>query len=149
MKKFNKQIKIPPKILSLTLFIIGIIIIGVVSCEPKQEVIGQQKIVEQQKIKVINYIILREWKPNKNSKAIGMEILIAKEDVSKESIISLTKSIGKNSKTVIIKIYQDKKAWEEEKADIYGEAFYEGYLGSYTKSLINTGVFTGFYGIIN
>ena len=131
----------------LLLLIVALILIVIIAgCGNKKEETAprpeQTKEAEEQ-IEVINYVVLREWKPNEDPKAIGMEILIAEEDVSKENIVNLVRSIGKDSKKALIKIYQDKEAWEGEKTGIYGEIYDKGYLVFYVKNLTDTGAYSG------
>jgi len=128
----------------LWLIIASVLIVIIAGCgNEKEETAPEETEEAEEQINVISYVVLREWKPDKDNKAIGMEILIAEEDVSKENIIDLVRSIVKDSKKALIKIYQDKEAWEGEKTGIYGEIYDKGYLVFYVKNLTDTGAYSG------
>ena len=99
-----------------------------------------QELVE---LKIIDYAVLRKWNPDDDSKAIGMEILISEDDASKENIINLIKSIGSKSEKVLVKVYQNKEAWEQEKSGDYGKEYNRGYLVYYVKNLTDSGAYRG------
>jgi hypothetical protein len=93
---------------------------------------------------VIGFDKLREWNPDDDTQAIGLEILISKEDVTKEGIIKLVKSITSNTQKAVVKIYQNKQAWNEEQSGNYTSVFNEGYLAFCVKNLTNSGAYRGF-----
>ncbi len=93
---------------------------------------------------VINFDKLREWNPNDDSQAIGLEILVSKDDVTEESIINLVKSITSNTQKSVVKIYQNRQAWEEEQSGNYTDVYNQDYLAVYVKNLSDSGAYRGF-----
>lgn len=106
---------------------------------------GNKELDPQSQIKAtVVYDVLRSWNPDSDPNAIGMEILINPDDVSKENIVNLVQKIADNKSKAVIKIYQDKKAWQGEQKGVYGDIFDAGYLVFYVKNTTGSGAYRGF-----
>lgn len=136
----------------LSLYFIGAIIVffilvGITAnpVEQKTEAVQQTILTDKQTVETtIIFDKLREWNPNNDPQAIGLEILVFKEDVTKENIIKLVESITSGAQKAIVKVYQNRQAWEEEQSGNYTDVYNEGYLAFYVKNLTNNGAYGGF-----
>lgn len=93
---------------------------------------------------VISYSVLREWNPDNDPSALGLEILISEEDARPVNITNLVRNLSGGREKVVIKVYQDKKAWEESEVGEYTDVFNKGYLAFYVKNLTGSGAYRGF-----
>jgi hypothetical protein len=91
----------------------------------------------------INFDKLREWYPDNDLSAIGLEILVSRDDVTKENIIKLAESISSKTQKAVVKFYQSKEAWAEEKSGSYTEVYDQDYLAFYVKNLTGKGAYNG------
>lgn len=91
----------------------------------------------------IDYSILREWNPDDDPQAVGLEILINENDATKENIENLVKSLSDNARKAAIKVFQSRQAWQEEQSGDYTDAYDSGYLAYYMKNLTGSGAFQG------
>lgn len=116
-----------------------------------QEVVAQAQVdqvvsepEEETSPKIISFETLREWDPDQEPEAIGLEILINKDQATEENIVALVRDIAGDKQKAFIKVYQDKQAWDEEKTGDYTEASKSGYLAIYVKNITNNGAYRGF-----
>ncbi|TVR34077.1 MAG: hypothetical protein EA390_03415 [Balneolaceae bacterium] len=101
---FMKHMKII-KALTVKLCFGIIFLMLIVGCgEKDQQQAGQ---VKEPAEPPIDYTILREWNPDEDPKAIGLEILISKDDSTKENIENLVKSLSHSAGEAAIKVYQN------------------------------------------
>ncbi|MBF05441.1 hypothetical protein CL644_01910 [bacterium] len=82
---------------------------------------------------IIQYEVLRNWQPNKDSNAIGLEILIKPSDLSEKNIVDLAKEFSNRSNTVVVKVYTSKEAWDAGKSEDYSSVWKGGYIAFYMK----------------
>ena len=66
------------------------------------------------------------------------------DDVTEESIIKLVESITSNTQKAVVKIYQNRQAWEEEQSGNYTDVYNQDYLVFYVKNLTDSGAYRGF-----
>ena len=139
-------------------FIVLFVLIAIITEPTEEEATRKETTVEQEKEAeekevdpkeeaervVTDYSILREWNPDNDSDALGLEILISEKDVSKENITNLIKDIAGTKGKVNIKVYQSKEAWDEEKSGEYTEEYDRGYLAFYIKNKTDSGAYRGF-----
>lgn len=91
----------------------------------------------------IDHSILREWNPDDDPQAVGLEILISENDATKENIENLIKTLSDNDSKAAIKVFQSRQAWQEEQSGDYTDAYDSGYLAYYVKNLTGSGAFQG------
>lgn len=91
----------------------------------------------------IDYTILREWNPDDDPQAVGLEILISENEATKENIENLVKSLSDNVRKAAIKVFQSRQAWQEEQSGEFTDAYDSGYLAYYVKNLTGSGAFQG------
>jgi len=82
---------------------------------------------------VIAYEVLRSWSPDNND--IRMELLINESDATEDNIVTLVNFLSSDAERALIMIYQDKRAWDDEKSSIYSDKYDRGYLVCYIKNL--------------
>lgn len=106
---------------------------------------GKTNKVTSDKNEKIPYKTLREWNPNKNSNAIGLDILIDKKYASKDQIKELLNEIVGNNELANILIFTSKKAWIEvnESSKPTNESL-ENYIAFYVKNETGEGAYRGF-----
>jgi hypothetical protein len=121
----------------------GLVVLIVVSLnsaqEKGQEALERTEVTQQEKVNLIPYTVLREWNPDKDPKAVGLEIAISPDDVTTENVVALVKDLSKNTETAFIGVYDSKEAWQAGQNEIYGTVYKNGYIGMLTKrgSVIN------------
>ncbi len=96
-----------------------------------------------QEAEVIDFSVLREWNPDNDSQALGLEILVSESDATEENIVNLIRSLSTETQKSVIKVYQDRQAWEEEQSGEYTSAYDRGYLAFYVKNLTDSGAYRG------
>ena len=113
-------------------------------CAPIQTDIA--KTAEPQKeeipLQVIEHTVLRDWKPNKDYRGLGLEILVG-EEATEEELIALIKKLARGREHVHIRVYSSQEAYRQEQRQTYGEAYKRGYLLFYVKNLSGRGPFDG------
>lgn len=120
------------------------LIVGCGEEEQQQaEQVEEEITVEEPAEPPIEYTILREWNPDEDPRAIGLEILINEEDATKENIENLVKSLSHSAGKAAIKVFQNQQAWEEERSGDYTDVYDSGYLAYYVKNLTGSGAFQG------
>lgn len=93
----------------------------------------------------IAFTILREWKPDEEQDAIGMDILIDQKDATQENVIALFSQIASSDvQKAVILVFTTKNAWEESQR---GKGFTSDYKKSYIayciKNTTSKGLFRG------
>ena len=92
----------------------------------------------------IEYDILREWNPDNEGDAIGLDILLSPKDVNEETIKEIVQQIVGDKKKAMIKVYQSKKAYSEETTGNYSDEYKKGYVAFYVKNLTGDGAYQDF-----
>lgn len=87
------------------------------------------------------HTILNEFKQRNNDSEIVLEVLVKERESTKEDIMNLVKHlvITNDVQNIVIEIYQDIRAWEENKTEEHTEVFYWGYLAKYVKKTMSNG----------
>ncbi len=106
---------------------------------PKTEESQQE---EEIPLQVIDYTILRDWKPNKDYRGLGLEILVG-EEATEEELVALIKKLARGREHVTVRVYSSQEAYRQEQRQTYGEAYKRGYLLFYVKNLSGSGRFDG------
>ncbi|MCK5412829.1 MAG: hypothetical protein KAI57_00455 [Candidatus Pacebacteria bacterium] len=150
MSKGKTILKIICGLVILTLvFFFGLIALTLIDPNlDDNSALNQEKIYEESENQIINSVInfdkLREWNPDDDIHAIGLEILVSKDDVTEENIVKLAESIASNTQKAVVKIYQNRQAWEEEQSRNYTDVYNQDYLAFYVKNLTNSNAYRGF-----
>ena len=97
---------------------------------------------EEIPLQVIDYTVLRDWKPNKDYRGLGLEILVG-EEATEEELVALIKKLARGREHVTIRVYSSQEAYRQEQRQTYGEAYKRGYLLFYVKNLSGRGPFDG------
>lgn len=108
-----------------------------------EQIIEEELSVQEPVEPPIDYSIFREWNPDDDPQAVGLEILISENDATKENIENLVKSLSNNVRKTAIKVFQSRQAWEEEQSGDYTDAYDSGYLVYYVKNVSGSGAFQG------
>lgn len=95
---------------------------------------------------MFNYDILEKWFPDKDTKGIGLTILLLDEidNINKEDLIDFVNKMGKNKPKVSIKVYSDIEAYNEDKNNTYTDKHKEGLIFVSVKNKTDIGAFQGF-----
>jgi hypothetical protein len=91
---------------------------------------------------VIEYSVLRDWKPNKDYRGLGLEILVG-DEAKEEELVALIKNLAAGREHVNIRVYSSQEAYRQEQRQTYGDAYQSGYLLFYIKNLTGRGPFDG------
>ena len=97
---------------------------------------------EEIPLQVIEHTVLRDWKPNKDYRGLGLEILVG-EEATEEELVALIKKLAAGREHVNIRVYSSQEAYRQEQRQTYGEAYKRGYLLFYVKNLSGRGPFDG------
>jgi len=97
---------------------------------------------EEIPLQVIEHSVLRDWKPNKDYRGLGLEILVS-EEATEEELVALIKNLAAGREHVHIRIYSSQEAYRQEQRQTYGEAYKRGHLLFYVKNLSGAGPFEG------
>jgi hypothetical protein len=97
---------------------------------------------EEIPLQVIEYSVLRDWKPNKDYLGLGLEILVG-EEATEEELVALIKNLAGRREHVNIRVYSSQEAYRQEQRQSYGDAYKRGYLLFYVKNLSGRGPFDG------
>ncbi|WP_192820615.1 hypothetical protein [Rufibacter sp. LB8] len=94
----------------------------------------------------ISYEVLRQWNPNNDNDAIGLDILIDKKDATKENILILINQIaGNNVDKANILIFTTKNAWKEgQRGSNFTNDYKKSYIAFYVKNNTGDGAYSGF-----
>ena len=113
--------------------------------DPKQTNISDT--VEPQEkensLQVIEHSVLRDWKPNRDYRGLGLEILVS-DEATEEELIELIQTLAGRREHVNIRVYSSNEAYRQEQRQSYGDAYKRGYLLFYIKNLTGRGPFDGF-----
>ncbi len=93
-------------------------------------------------VQVIEYSVLRDWKPNKDYRGLGLEVLVG-EEATEEELVALIKKLARGREHVNIRVYSSQEAYRQEQRQTYGDAYKRGYLLFYIKNLTGRGPFDG------
>ncbi len=93
-------------------------------------------------VQVIEHSVLRDWKPNKDYRGLGLEILVNEEATAQE-LVALIKKLAGKREHVNIRVYGSQEAYRQEQRQTYGDAYQNGYLLFYVKNLTGRGPFDG------
>lgn len=133
---------------NLSLYFLGATMVSFILFGIVTESAQQTPIINDQFVKisepVIDFEKIREWNPDNDPDAIGLEILISENEATMENIIKLVESITATAKKAVVKIYQNRLAWEEEQTGNYTDIYNEGYLVFYVKNLTDSGLYRDF-----
>ena len=97
---------------------------------------------EEIPVQVIGHSVFRDWKPNKDYRGLGLEILVS-EEATEEELIELIQTLAAGRTHVNIRVYSSKEAYRQEQRQIYGDAYKSGYLLFYIKNFSGRGPFDG------
>jgi hypothetical protein len=97
---------------------------------------------EEIPLQVIDYTVLRDWKPNKDYRGLGLEILVG-EEATEEELVALIRNLARGREHVHIRVYSSQEAYRQEQRQTYGDAYKRGYLLFYVKNLSGSGRFDG------
>ncbi|MCC5942723.1 MAG: hypothetical protein JJU37_14370 [Balneolaceae bacterium] len=122
----------------------GILVINC-SREPDAEPI--QEAVIPYDIDTIDFTVLRQWRPNDNPAALGLEVLIGEEGAVYENIIQMVRELGSNAQISLIRVFQDEQAWRESRTSNFTEIYDRGYLAFYIKNRTGSGAYSGLHEI--
>lgn len=102
--------------------------------------------VKRNEIETIKYEVLREWQPDKENDAIGMDILIDKKYATKDKIIELIKQIvNEDVEKANILVFTTKNAWEEgQRGSGFTSDYKKSYIAFYVKNNSSDGAYSGF-----
>ncbi|TVR17472.1 MAG: hypothetical protein EA391_04720 [Balneolaceae bacterium] len=115
------------------------------SGEPEAEPIAEAAI--PQDIDTINFTVLRQWRPNDNPAALGLEVLIDEEEATYENIIQMVRELGSDAQIALIRVFQDEAAWRESRTTNHTEIYERGYLAFYIQNRTNSGAYRGLHEI--
>ncbi len=121
--------------------------INLANCSGEQEPEPVAEAVIPLDIDTIQFTVLRQWRPNDNPAALGLEVLIDEEDAIYENIIQMVRELGSNAQVAFIRVYQDEEAWRESRTSNYSEIYDRGYLAFYIKNRTTTGAYSGLHEI--
>ena len=93
-------------------------------------------------LQVIEHSVLRDWKPNRDYRGLGLEILVSDEATADE-LVALIKNLAARREHVNIRVYSSQEAYRQEQRQTYGDAYKSGYLLFYIKNLTGRGPFDG------
>ena len=94
-------------------------------------------------LQVIEHSVLRDWKPNRDYRGLGLEILVS-DEATEEELIELIQTLAGRRENVNIRVYSSNEAYRQEQRQSYGDAYKRGYLLFYIKNLTGRGPFDGF-----
>ncbi len=98
-------------------------------------------------IDTIPFTVLRQWRPNDNPAALGLEVLIDEDDAIYENIIQMVRELGSNAQISFIRVFQDEAAWRESRTSNFSEIYDRGYLAFYIKNRTGSGAYSGLHEI--
>lgn len=98
-------------------------------------------------VDTIEFTVLRQWRPNDNRAALGLEVLIGEEDAIYENIIQMVRELGSNAQIALIRVFQDEQAWRESRTSNFTEIYDRGYLAFYIKNRTLSGAYSGLHEI--
>jgi predicted PurR-regulated permease PerM len=134
--------------MKIVVIIIGFIIFGATidtsNVSTTQQTEPQKEEQQTTQNEDIDYSILRQWYPDNDSQAVGLDILISESDATKEKILRLVSSLSSNTNKASIGIYQSKQAWNEDQSGNYSNIHKSGFLAIYIKNHSNFGAYKGF-----
>ncbi|GEM_PF-3402154 len=113
--------------------------------EPEAEPIVEAAI--PQDIDTIDFTVLRQWRPNDNPAALGLEVLIDEEEATYENIIQMVRELGSEAQIALIRVFQDEAAWRESRTTSHTEIYERGYLAFYIKNRTSSGAYSGLHEI--
>ncbi|MCH6569990.1 MAG: hypothetical protein IH794_07770 [Acidobacteria bacterium] len=93
-------------------------------------------------LQVIEHSVLRDWKPNRDYRGLGLEILVS-DEATEEELIELIQTLAGRREHVNIRVYSSNEAYRQEQRQSYGDAYKRGYLLFYIKNLTGRGPFDG------
>ena len=93
-------------------------------------------------LQVIEHSVLRDWKPNRDYRGLGLEILVS-DEATEEELIELIQTLAGRRENVNIRVYSSNEAYRQEQRQSYGDAYKRGYLLFYIKNLTGRGTFDG------
>ena len=85
---------------------------------------------------------MRDWKPNRDYRGLGLEILVS-DEATEEELIELIQRLAGRRENVNIRVYSSNEAYRQEQRQSYGDAYKRGYLLFYIKNLTGRGRFDG------
>lgn len=111
----------------------------------KNEATDIQKVTTETTANEIAFTILREWKPDKEADAVGMDILIDKKDATQEKITTLFIQIASMEvQKAVILVFTTKNAWEEGKRGSgFTDEYKKGYIAYCVKNTTQKGLYKG------
>jgi len=95
-------------------------------------------------VTTIQHTTLRQWNPDSDWRAVGLDILVSENDVTKNNIVTLVRALSTGKDKAVINVYLDKKAWDEDQSGNYSQVHKNGYLAMYIKNLTSNGAYRGF-----
>ncbi len=112
---------------------------------PTTETQIESSVIEN-KAEIITYEILRKWNPKNDKKAVGLDVLITKEDATEESIIDLVKHLAPNNVLVAnVIIFTSRSSWVDlRNGSDFNDDMRKNYVAYYVKNISTDGAFTGF-----
>jgi len=93
-------------------------------------------------LQVIEHSVFRDWKPNRDYRGLGLEILVS-DEATEEELIELIQRLAGRRENVNIRVYSSNEAYRQEQRQSYGDAYKRGYLLFYIKNLTGRGPFDG------